>query len=221
MASRLLFLKGKKLTQIKSMKRTSKTILAALAIGLLSCGLLSQQAQAAHIVGEIHMAGDVVFNTVDLSSATAVNHWFSALNHIEKTTSFGATGDFAVIPTGTEADMTHPWIFSPSTPTAPLWTIAAFGFSFDITSITSITRQGDNFLNILALGVVHATGFEDANASFSFTVDNPDGKTHLAYSFAEADVTVIGGGVPDGGTTVMLLGAALSVLGIARRFLKS
>jgi VPDSG-CTERM motif len=30
-----------------------------------------------------------------------------------------------------------------------------------------------------------------------------------------------GGGVPDGGTTAMLLGAALSALGIARRFLKS
>jgi hypothetical protein len=29
------------------------------------------------------------------------------------------------------------------------------------------------------------------------------------------------GGVPDGGTTVMLLGAALSVLGLARRYLKS
>jgi VPDSG-CTERM motif len=30
-----------------------------------------------------------------------------------------------------------------------------------------------------------------------------------------------GGGVPDGGTTVMLLGAALGALGMARRFLKS
>jgi hypothetical protein len=30
-----------------------------------------------------------------------------------------------------------------------------------------------------------------------------------------------GGTVPDGGTTVMLLGAALSTLGVARRYLKS
>ncbi len=30
-----------------------------------------------------------------------------------------------------------------------------------------------------------------------------------------------GGGVPDGGTTVMLLGAALGALGMARRYLKS
>ena len=165
------------------------------------------------------MAGDVVFDSVDLSSSTAVNHWISAANNLEKATTFGATGDFAAaIPTGTEADMTHPWTFSPSTPTAPLW--SALGFSFDLTSILSVTKIGDNFLNVLAAGIVHATGFDDTAALFSFTVNNPDGKTHLTYSFADATVTVPGG-VPDGGTTVMLLGAALSVLGIARRFLKS
>ena len=92
-------------------------MLAALAIGLLSCGVFSQQAQAAQVVGEIHMAGDVVFNSVDLSSSTAVNHWISVQNHAEQATTFGATGDFAAaIPTGTEADMAHPWTFSPSTP---------------------------------------------------------------------------------------------------------
>src|SRR5512132_17996 len=189
-----------------------KTILAVLAMGALSCALFSQQAQAAQVTGEIHMAGDVVFDTVDLSSSTAVNHWISIQNNLEQATTFGATDDFAVIPTGTEADMTHPWTFSPSTPTAPLWNIPAFGFSFDLASITSVTKQGDNFLNILASGTVHATGFDDTPALFSFTVNNPDGMTHVTYSFANATVTVP---TPDGGTTVMLLGAALSVLGIA------
>ena len=113
--------------------------------------------------------------------------------------------------------MAHPWTFSPSTPTAPLWNVAAFGFSFDLTSIISVQKTGDSFLNVLASGIVHATGFDDTPALFSFTVDNPDGKTHLTYSFANATVTVP---TPDGGTTVMLLGAAFGVLGIARRFLK-
>ena len=113
--------------------------------------------------------------------------------------------------------MAHPWTFSPSTPTAPLWNVVAFGFSFDLNSIISVTKIGDNFLNVLASGIVHATGFDDTPALFSFTVNNPDGKTHLTYSFANATVTVP---TPDGGTTVMLLGAAFGVLGIARRFLK-
>ena len=195
-----------------------KTILAVLAMGALSCAFFSQQAQAAQVTGEIHMAGDIVFNSVDLSSSTAVNHWISAANNLEKATTFGATGDFAAaIPNGTEADMAHPWTFSPSTPTAPLWNIPAFGFSFDLTSIISVPKTGDSFLNVLASGIVHATGFDDTPALFSFTVDNPDGKTHLTYSFANATVTVP---TPDGGTTVMLLGAAFGVLGIARRFLK-
>ena len=136
------------------------------------------------------MAGDVIFDSVDLSSSTAVNHWISIQNNLEKATTFGATGDFAAaIPTGTEADMAHPWTFSPSTPTAPLWN-SALGFSFDLASIIFVSKQGDNFLNVLASGTVHATGFDDTPALFSFTVNNPDGLTHLTYSFANATVTV-------------------------------
>jgi protein with PEP-CTERM/exosortase system signal len=201
------------------MKNLTKTILGGLAIGFISCALFSQQAQATQITGEIHMAGDVIFDSVDLSSSTAVNHWISALNNLEKATTFGATGDFTAIPTGTEADMTHPWTFSPSTPTAPLWNVAAFGFSFDLASITSVTKTGDNFLNVLASGTVHATGFDDTPAMFSFTVDNPDGKTHLTYSFADATVT--GVTVPDGGSAVALLGIALIGIEGLRRKLKA
>ena len=62
-------------------------------------------------------------------------------------------------------------------------------FEFNLTSITSITRIGDNFLNVLASGTVTATGFDDTPALFSFTVNNPDGKTHVTYSFADATVT--------------------------------
>jgi hypothetical protein len=37
----------------------------------------------------------------------------------------------------------------------------------------------------------------------------------------DISVEPAGVGVPDGGTTVMLLGAALGALGMARRFLKA
>lgn len=192
--------------------RPRKAALFAL-LALASVGLSSVNATQIH--GEIHMGGDVVFNTVDLSSATAVNHWISPLNHLEKAATFGATGDFTVIPSGFEADMAHPWTFSPNTPVT-LWSIGAFGFSFDLLNILSITHTGDNFLNILASGTVHATGFDDTHALFSFTVDNPDGLPHLTYSMANATITVP---TPDGGSTVMLLGLAISGLGLARRFL--
>ena len=199
------------------MKPISKTILAVLAIGMLSCGVFSQQAQAAHLVGEIHMAGDVIFDTPNLGSSSAVETWISVQGNLNQATTFGATGDFAIIPALSEADMAHPWTFSPSTITAPLWNLPAFGFSFDLDHIQSITRVGENFLNILAVGIVHATGFDDTPALFSFTVNNPDGLTHDTYGFADATVTTQ---VPDGGATVMLLGVAIGALGMARRFLK-
>jgi hypothetical protein len=62
---------------------TKKTILAVLAMGALSCALFSQQAQAAQITGEIHFAGDAVFDSTSLATATAVNHWISAQNTLE------------------------------------------------------------------------------------------------------------------------------------------
>jgi hypothetical protein len=194
----------------------TKRILAMLAIGFISCALFSQQAQATQITGEIHMAGDVIFDTPNLAAATTVNHWISVQNNAEKATTFGATGTFTMIPTLTEADMTHPWTFDPSTPTAPLWSVAAFGFSFDLTSVLSVTHIGNNFINVLTRGTIHATGFDDTQALFSFTVNNPDGRTHATYGFADATITV-----PDGGSAVALLGLALIGIEGLRRKLRA
>ena len=202
------------------MKHISKTILAALAIGLLSCGLFSQQAQAVGVNGEIHMAGDVILDTINtpLGMSTTISQFFGAdAGHTPGMAStFGATGSFAVVPAGTLATMSHPWTFDPSTPTTALWALPAFGFQFNLTSVLQVTHLGDNFLNVLAVGVIVATGFDNTPALFSFTVNNPDGQTHATYSFANATIAVL----PDGGSTVMLLGAALGVLGFARRALK-
>jgi hypothetical protein len=197
------------------MKHISKTILAALAIGLLSCGLFSQQAQAAPITGEIKMVGDVVLNSTHLDLATTVMHWISVQNHLDKSTVLpGADGSFSGIAGGTEANMAHPWVFNPSTPTAALWSVG--GFSFDLTQVTSLT-QDSHFLNVLAVGTLHGpAGFDDTQGMFSFTVDNANGKTHVSFGFAADTVAT-----PDGGTTVMLLVAALGALGMVRRYLKS
>jgi len=51
---------------------------------------------------------------------------------------------------------------------------------------------------------------------WSFTTQSAGGHTRLNFSFSANGIAV-----PDGGTTVMLLGAALGVLGMARRFLMS
>ena len=165
-----------------------KTILAVLAMGALSCAFFSQQVQAVQITGEIHFAGDAIFDSMNLSTATTVNVWISAQNTIQQSTVLSATGDFSVVPFGTLAEMAHPWAFDPSTPTPSLWSIPAFGFSFDLTSVISVTHQGNNFINVLADGTIHATGFDDTPGLFSFTVSNPDGNLHLTFAFAAETV---------------------------------
>jgi hypothetical protein len=114
--------------------------------------------------------------------------------------------------------MAHPWIFDPSTPTPGLWSIPAFGFSFDLTAVTSVVHVGDNFLGVLADGTLHGTGFDDTPGLYSFTVSNPDGNPHVTFAFAAETIATP---TPDGGSAVALLGIALIGIEGLRRKLKA
>jgi hypothetical protein len=193
-----------------------KTILAVLAMGALSCALFSQQAQAVPITGTIQLGGAVRFDTNSLNTASQVNIWFDDNNNPgHSTVQPGNTGTFAAIPAGTQVTMTQPWIFNPSTPTPALWSVA--GFTFDLASSTIIV-QNPFVLAIMGTGTVHGpAGFDDTPMDWAFTTQSAGGATHLVFSFSANGTAQ---GVPDGGTTVMLLGATLGALGMARRFLK-
>jgi hypothetical protein len=195
-----------------------KTILAVLAIGALSCGLFSQQAQAAQITGDINFVGSVSLDNIDLSQAHAVNHWFDVFNNDgHSTVAPGNSGSFTVIPAGTQATMGQPWTFNPSTPLAGLWSVTFGGvtFSFDLISATIIT-QTTTFLNILGEGTLHGTGFDDTPGTFSFTISNSDGKRHLFFGFQASGAAQ----TPDGGSAVALLGIALTGIEVLRRKLR-
>ena len=111
--------------------------------------------------------------------------------------------------------MAQPWIFNPSTPTPGLWSVA--GFTFDLTSSTIIV-QNAFVLAITGTGTVSGNGFDDTAMDWAFTTQSAGGLTHLVFSFSANGPAP---GVPDGGATVMLLGAALGALGMVRRYLKS
>ena len=194
-----------------------KTILAVLAMGALSCALFSQQAQAVPITGTIQLGGAVQFDSSSLNMAHRVNVWFDTFgNPGHSTVQPGNTGTFASILPGTQATMAQPWIFNPSTPTPHLWSVA--GFTFDLMSST-IMHQTATFLDVLGHGTVSGNGFDATPMDWAFTTQNAGGQPHMVFSFSANGSS--GPGVPDGGATVMLLGAALGALGMARRFLKS
>jgi VPDSG-CTERM motif len=195
------------------MKNHTKTILAVLGIGVLSCALFSQQAQAVQIQGNIDFAGAVQFDTNSLATATRVVTWFDSNgNPGFSSVQVGATGDFAGVAAGTQATMAQPWIFNPSTATPGLWSVG--GFTFDLLSSTVVT-QNANFLLITGTGIVSGNGFDPTSMEWSFTTQSAGGKTRTVFSFSANGVAV-----PDGGSAVALLGLALTGIEVLRRRLK-
>jgi hypothetical protein len=193
------------------MKNLSKTILAALATGVLSCALFSQQAQAAPINGDIQFAGEVAFDTNSLATATRVVTWFDVFHNAGFSTVTSATGDLGGIAPGTQATMGQPWIFNPSTPTPGLWSVG--GFTFDLLSATIVTQTA-KALVIEGSGIVSGNGFDPTAMDWSFTTQSSGGRTRTTFSFSANGVAV---GVPDGGSAVALLGIALTGIEVLRR----
>src|SRR6266705_5990042 len=185
----------------------TKTILAMLAIGFISCALFSEQAQATPITGDLGFSGGTTFNTTSLATATRVNSWFAFV----ATT----TGSFVGVPIGSAVTLAMPWIFNPSTPTLGLWSVG--GFSFDLATAT-IDTQNSHLLSITGTGTLNGAGFDSTPGTWAFSAQSAGGIHQASFTFS-ADTT--GAGVPDGGTTVMLLGAALGALGLARRYIMS
>jgi len=191
--------KSKTFNLQKTMKNRSKTLLAALTIGMLSCGLSTEQAQATPIQGIINFGGAVQLNG-PFATATAVTNWLNA--HVEA----GTTGDFAGIAVNTPVAMSS-WTFAPSTPTPSLWSVG--GFTFDLLSSTVVTHN-NQFLTISGSGIVSGNGFDATAMEWSFSIQNRGG---TIFSFSATN----GVAVPDGGSAICLLGLALVGIEVLRR----
>jgi hypothetical protein len=98
-------------------------------------------------------------------------------------------------------------------------TINSFdGFTHSSSTISfSLTNTSGTWANAAAVLIANNQGVFAAAHIFVTTFPANASNSALATGFAANG----GGQVPDGGTTVMLLGAALGALGIARRFLIS
>jgi hypothetical protein len=91
------------------------------------------------------------------------------------------------------------------------WDLTGSGFTLDGALIKDGRVQGNGMIYRF-YGV---SADEKVAGSGTVTFDNPVRNiSHISFFGSP------GGQVPDGGTTVMLLGAALSSLGVARRFFK-
>ena len=192
------------------MKTPSKTILTLLVIGVVSCGLFSQQAQAVPITGGISLAGNYVTNTGNLNTATAFNSFPTVLV-------MSVSGSYAGVPTGTSSPSVtmSGFSFNPfSSSVIPLWTFMSGGstYSFDLTVLSSRLQPGDNSLTLKGTGTLHITGFTDTTGTWLFTANQASD----TFSFSSSN-----GAVPDSGSAVALLGIALAGIEGVRRALRA
>jgi hypothetical protein len=94
-------------------------------------------------------------------------------------------------------------------------TVGGVTYSFDLNSISSAHAVINNpsSIAITGSGVAHITGFQDTFGSYAL---NGTG-TGTTFTFISESTTANGEAVPDGGTTLVLLGAALSGFALLRR----
>lgn len=189
--------------------------LKLLTVTLALTALVAASTQAIPITGSVDMSGTATLDSTLLGSAG------SATAFTGVTVGGVPTGSYA----GTFGDSVTWKAFgwNPSTaPVTSLWSyhdiVTGFTYTFDLASVT-VKSQDNTFLNLLGTGTLNITGvgspYDATSGSWSFTISNPDGGAHanFAFTFANSQTAVL----PDGGATVMLLGAALSGLALIRR----
>ena len=164
------------------MKSLSRTILPILATGLFSCGLFSQQAQAAPIQGDMDLGGVVTYDTTSLATATRVNIWNSSIV-------LQRSGDFATfVAVGATPTMAAPWSFNSGTPAIPapgpptpmLWQVG--GFTFDLSS-SMVASQSTTFLDVSGVGTITGNSFDSTPGTWSFNSTQADGSSNPTFSF--------------------------------------
>jgi hypothetical protein len=174
----------------------------------------SASVQAVPISGSVTFAGGVTLDSGStVAGATKVTAWASPAPFIV------SSGGNLSAPTFTPATFATPWTFTAATPA--LWSYLAtdldtFTFSLNAGSTVVFTGSGlTESVTVTGNGTITASGpvaFDPTVGTWSFTTQNPSGAGGV-FSFSAAS----GIPTPDGGTTILLLGAALSGLGLLRR----
>jgi hypothetical protein len=177
-----------------------KSFLLSTALALTaSLFLSSTTTNAVEITGGISFAGGYTPDNNDLTAATKVT--------FGPTVVMDSNGDFT-LPMFTLVTMANYLEWDPSftvSPANPLWSVG--GFTFDLTSL-AVTAESANSITLNGLGVVKHANFDDTDGNWVATF-NTSGNT---FSWSASSSSV-----PDGGTSVALLGIAVVGTGLLRR----
>lgn len=149
-------------------------------------------------------AGNVTTNLLDVKG---IQSWLLA--EVEE-----GTGSFDGVPDGAAVLFSQPWVFNPSTPKTPLWSIAGpDNFTFNLINST-VVFQSASFLAVKGTGTLTGTGYSATPGTWTFTTQGVQAAGLFSWSSATK-------AVPDAGTTLALLGGSLLGLCGLRRKLSS
>lgn len=193
------------------MNLSTKNLFAAVT---LASGLVAgQQAFANTIDGTIDFNGTAYLNG-SLSTATAINS-FAGVTVATGTQTGSYTGTDGVSVT------MNGFTFSPSLSPNPVeiysFTSGGSTYSFSLSapvSVATVSIGGFTFLNLGGSGVASLSGYEDTAGTWSLSISATTGAATLAFSSTS---TASGTGVPDGGSSALMLGGALVGIAAVRR----
>ncbi|MES2439846.1 MAG: VPDSG-CTERM sorting domain-containing protein [Verrucomicrobiota bacterium] len=176
---------------------------------LMAMIAMASVAQAASITGSVELTADASVVTINTgaNSVTFTPDYTAAGNNAKVDSSSGSLA--LLLPSGTGIEYKN-FTYSPLSVVGgnPIWFSSTT--SFDITGIT-IEFEGGNGLLLSGTGILKTTvaGYEPTLGTWSFNASRT-GATFSWGSTASANV-------PDGGTSVALLGVSLLGLAGARR----
>jgi hypothetical protein len=201
------------------MTKTVKAGLATIAIGLLGCGVLCEQAQATFITGSIQFMGPATPSGSSPGTPITIHFtnpgWHTFLNPTGVYSTLGVPSNMAA--TFSDFSFTGDGLTAAlSAGVSPLWTFDLGGktFSFDLKSLTNgSTTPGS--MSFTGSGTSHITGFEDTPGTIAFQGAGED----FSFQFSSS-TTTSRGAVPEGGTSMVLLAIGLAGIVMLHRQLR-
>ena len=184
-------------------------------VGAAALLALAQTSQAVPITGAIGFAGNANLNTGTAATATTVVSWSGAFtpNPVAQSDSGAIAG---IITPGTQIVFAAPWNFTVSSAIIPFWNVLGtpgINFSLLTSQFVRGVLGGNQYVAISGTGLLNAPGYDATTWSFSVTFQDPSTvPANQTFTFSASQASV-----PDGGTTVMLLGAALSGMALIKR----